>query len=83
MGIYQSGEFATEMKHNKHPVTFADKVSHSIITKILCQTSLLILSEEGINIDFNERRRWEYFWLIDPLDGTKIRRKSIKVYGGL
>ncbi len=30
-----------------------------------------ILSEEGKSIAFETRNSWEYFWLIDPLDGTK------------
>jgi 3'(2'), 5'-bisphosphate nucleotidase len=30
-----------------------------------------ILSEEGRGIPFDERKEWEYFWLVDPLDGTK------------
>ena len=32
---------------------------------------MAILSEEGKGIPFQQRREWEYFWLIDPLDGTK------------
>ena len=30
-----------------------------------------ILSEEGRDIPFSERQQWDYYWLIDPLDGTK------------
>jgi 3'(2'), 5'-bisphosphate nucleotidase len=33
--------------------------------------TLPILSEEGRDIPFDERKGWEYFWLVDPLDGTK------------
>ena len=69
--IYQSGEFHTEIKQNESPLTKADKKSHKIITRHLRKTNLPVLSEEGINIDFRERKRCEYFWLIDPLDGTK------------
>ncbi|MCP4217071.1 MAG: 3'(2'),5'-bisphosphate nucleotidase CysQ, partial [bacterium] len=28
-------------------------------------------SEEGKDISYKERKRWETYWLIDPLDGTK------------
>ncbi|MDE3182513.1 MAG: 3'(2'),5'-bisphosphate nucleotidase CysQ [Bacteroidota bacterium] len=71
MEIYDSDEFATEMKDNATPITRADKSAHEIVTQSLSKTGLPILSEEGINVDFKERKLWEYFWLIDPLDGTK------------
>ena len=29
------------------------------------------ISEETKQISYDERKNWEYFWLIDPLDGTK------------
>src|SRR5690606_2965043 len=34
-------------------------------------TGIPILSEEGRAIPYQERKDWEYFWLVDPLDGTK------------
>ena len=69
--VYDSGTFKTEIKDNRSPVTKADKEAHKIISDSLEKTHLSILSEEGINVGFEERRLWEYFWLIDPLDGTK------------
>ena len=71
MEIYQSGEFETSIKAGAAPVTKADKRSHTIITRRLDKTHLPVLSEEGGDIDFEKRKRWEYFWLVDPLDGTK------------
>ena len=35
------------------------------------KTNIPILSEEGAKISFEERKKWEYSWLVDPLDGTK------------
>ena len=32
---------------------------------------LPILSEEGAKISYSERKDWEKFWMVDPLDGTK------------
>ena len=69
--IYESGKFETEIKDNLSPVTRADKSAHEIITLSLNHTGLPILSEEGMKVDLIERKSWEYFWLIDPLDGTK------------
>jgi 3'(2'), 5'-bisphosphate nucleotidase len=69
--IYNSEEFDTKLKDDQSPLTLADKRGHEIISFYLEKTNLPILSEEGKNIDFEERRNWEYFWLVDPLDGTK------------
>ena len=71
MEIYDSDEFETETKENATPITRADKLAHEIIAQSLSQTGLPILSEEGISLDFEERKLWDYFWLVDPLDGTK------------
>jgi 3'(2'), 5'-bisphosphate nucleotidase len=70
------------LKDDQSPLTEADKASHTIIARELSQTAfsaspdkpstcLPVLSEEGKNIPYSERHAWEYFWLIDPLDGTK------------
>lgn len=71
MEVYISGEFETALKEGEFPVTKADRAAHAIISHHLRKTNLPILSEEGAGIDFEERKKWEYFWLIDPLDGTK------------
>lgn len=69
--IYESGDFSIEAKADNSPLTLADKASHNEIVKHLKKTDLPILSEEGKSISYNERMDWEYFWMIDPLDGTK------------
>jgi 3'(2'), 5'-bisphosphate nucleotidase len=71
MDVYKSAEYTTEMKTGEMPVTTADKRSNTVITKYLETTKLPVLSEEGMQLDFRERNNWAYFWLIDPLDGTK------------
>ena len=74
--VYDS-DFAVEQKDDKSPLTLADKKSHETIAGVLEQTitvnnsTVPILSEEGRDIPYDERKKWEYFWLIDPLDGTK------------
>lgn len=69
--IYESGDFSIESKADNSPLTLADKASHNAIIAELEKTNLPILSEEGKSIPFHERKNWEYFWMIDPLDGTK------------
>lgn len=71
MEFYNSGDLSADLKQDKSPLTRADKSSHRIIIEILSKTNLPVLSEEGAGIGYNERKSWEYFWLIDPLDGTK------------
>ncbi len=70
MKIYQSEEFEADIT-NEFPITRADKRAHAIIIEHLSKTNQPVLSEEGEDIDFRERKYWEYFWLVDPLDGTK------------
>jgi 3'(2'), 5'-bisphosphate nucleotidase len=68
--VYQS-DFDVESKKDNSPLTLADKKSHDIIFKILSETQIPILSEEGKEISYNERQRWPRLWIVDPLDGTK------------
>ena len=69
--VYRSSDFKVEEKADKSPLTLADKRSHEIIVKRIGRSDIPILSEEGKNIPYEERRRWDTYWLIDPLDGTK------------
>lgn len=69
--VYESDNFDTQQKADESPVTAADKAAHSIISEYLTPTHLPILSEEGLHQDYQTRSQWEYFWLVDPLDGTK------------
>ncbi len=68
--VYQTN-FAVEHKADRSPLTLADRKSHQIIVDHLKNRGLPILSEEGRHLPFAERKTWDTFWLIDPLDGTK------------
>lgn len=76
MQVYQK-DFEVEFKADESPLTEADKAAHVIIEQGLVEldqqngTSIPLLSEEGKNIPYVERKSWEYFWLVDPVDGTK------------
>ncbi|WP_421764121.1 3'(2'),5'-bisphosphate nucleotidase CysQ [Ekhidna sp.] len=69
--IYESGDFSVEAKSDNSPLTIADKAAHDKIVSFLEDTNIPILSEEGRTIPYEERSKWEYFWMVDPLDGTK------------
>lgn len=64
-------DFEVEFKADESPLTMADQNAHNAIEKILKETSLPILSEEGKSIPYSERKDWKRFWMVDPLDGTK------------
>jgi 3'(2'), 5'-bisphosphate nucleotidase len=66
-----SQDFSVEKKADNSPLTKADKLSHNIIVEALANTQIPVLSEEGKHDDFETRKTWKSFWLIDPLDGTK------------
>src|SRR4030042_4727109 len=71
--VYARGSVTVHTKDDNSPLTIADQLSHEFICGRLTEhfPSLPVLSEESAALDFEERRQWEYFWLIDPLDGTK------------
>ena len=69
--IYNSNDFELQLKSNDSPLTKADIVSHQIIENHLKQTNIPILSEEGRDIPFHERKHWNQLWIVDPIDGTK------------
>lgn len=70
MKIYAT-DFTVETKADDSPLTKADMTANSIISKALKKTSYPVLSEEGKKISYEERSKWEAFWLVDPLDGTR------------
>ncbi|MGB3617973.1 MAG: inositol monophosphatase family protein, partial [Catalinimonas sp.] len=69
--IYNTADFEVEAKGDDSPLTLADRRGHEVIVGHLKETGLPILSEEGRDIAYEERKGWERFWLVDPLDGTK------------
>ncbi len=71
LDVYGSDDFHTSLKKDNSPLTQADKNSHQVIMQMLQMTNLPVLSEEGKDIPYSERKDWEQFWLVDPLDGTK------------
>ncbi len=63
-----------DYKSDDSPLTLADRASHAVITKALPQyfPTIPVLSEEDQEVvDYNTRKLWPVYWLIDPLDGTK------------
>ncbi len=71
MAIYEK-DFAIYEKQDTSPLTEADLAAHNVIVNALESVSdLPILSEESADIAWDERKSWQSYWLVDPLDGTK------------
>ena len=69
--VYNSDDFGVESKSDESPLTKADKAAHYKIVELLADSNLPVLSEEGAEVPFEVRSKWDYFWMVDPLDGTK------------
>jgi len=63
-------DYDITLKNDKTPITLADRTAHRTIREALGHTRIPILSEEGREMRYDERRNWELYWLVDPLDGT-------------
>lgn len=71
MKVYKnSDDYGIGIKNDKSPITIADRLAHNAIKEALGATRIPILSEEGREMLYDERRNWDLFWLVDPLDGT-------------
>ena len=71
LDVYHSKDFEVEKKEDASPLTLADRAANEVIMGYLKDTGIPVLSEEGREIPYEERKKWQRFWLVDPLDGTK------------
>ena len=72
MEIYKK-DFSIDYKDDKSPLTQADLKSNELICSELNRLypNIPIMSEENKQIPYEERKDWEYYFCIDPIDGTK------------
>ena len=77
--IYKKN-FNVDLKSDNSPITEADINSNNLIKKRLIEIekNIPILTEESL-VNWETRRVWKKYWLIDPLDGTKefVNRNGI------
>lgn len=74
LALYRQSETpSVETKTDGSPITQADRVANDMILEKLAQITpdIPVLSEEATDIPYVERARWDRYWLVDPLDGTK------------
>ena len=72
MEIYKK-DFKVEYKDDKSPLTEADIKANDIICSMLYKLypNIPIMSEENKQVEYKIRKNWEFYWCIDPIDGTK------------
>ncbi|MEZ4751912.1 MAG: 3'(2'),5'-bisphosphate nucleotidase CysQ [Bdellovibrionota bacterium] len=65
--------FQVEWKADDSPVTQADKKANAFIVEALSRLTpgIPVIAEESAAPDYETRKGWQQFWLVDPLDGTK------------
>ena len=80
MDLYRDQSFRVEMKEDNTPVTTADKEASRFITESLLKLNpnIPVISEEEPYEDYSVRRHYDFFWCVDPIDGT---REFIKANG--
>lgn len=66
-------DFEVEYKGDDSPLTEADKAGNAVLMEFLrgSYPEIPIISEENKAEDYEVRKEWQRFWLVDPLDGTK------------
>lgn len=69
---YHNHNFTVTNKEDQSPVTSADIAASKFLIQALSQLTpdIPILSEEAI-VPWPQRRNWQRYWLIDPIDGTQ------------
>ena len=72
MKIYNK-DFSLDYKDDKSPLTQADLKSNEIICTNLQKLypNIPIMSEENKQVSYDTRKDWEYYFCVDPIDGTK------------
>ncbi len=72
LDVYER-DFEVTEKGDGSPLTAADRAAQDVIAAglRLLAPDIPLLSEESAAVAFEERRAWDRFWLVDPLDGTR------------
>ena len=72
MKIYAT-DFEVVDKSDNSPLTQADRNANAVIVERLqaAYPDIPMITEENKEVPYADRADWDWFWLIDPLDGTK------------
>jgi len=66
-------DFDVEIKGDDSPLTAADQAANKVLMEYIKEHTpeIPVISEENKEVEYDTRKEWGCFWLIDPLDGTK------------
>jgi len=69
---YRQGDFTSEFKDDNSPVTSADLAANDVLMAELQRLTpeIPIISEEVGALPLVQRKSWQRYWLLDPIDGT-------------
>jgi 3'(2'), 5'-bisphosphate nucleotidase len=71
MKIYGNDRLIIKRKKDFSPLTLADQSAHEVLMTFLDKSQIPVISEEGQQYEYEIRKNWDFYWLVDPLDGTK------------
>ena len=73
MDIYDdpAADFGIERKADNSPLTRADKAAHARIVSYLDTTGIPVLSEEGAQLPYEQRRQWHRLLILE--ENQKIK----------
>lgn len=73
LAVYHQADVGIQTKADATPVTHADLAANRVIAEGLRNLSVKypLLSEESDHSPWQERKNWQRYWLVDPLDGTQ------------
>ena len=71
LNYYDKMEIDINKKSDGSPVTKADLGSEQLIVSQLKKNFLYPIVTEETPVKYSERKKWNKYWLVDPLDGTE------------
>ncbi|MCQ6956386.1 3'(2'),5'-bisphosphate nucleotidase CysQ [Mucilaginibacter aquariorum] len=71
--VYAEDSINVIVKGDNSPLTLADQASNEVIITNLKELTpaIPVISEEEKDILYEIRKEYQYYWCVDPLDGTK------------
>jgi len=70
--LIRKSNFKIDFKEDSSPITKADLLINEELNKFFLNTDFKnVISEENSEVSYKERKKWNFFWCIDPIDGTK------------
>ncbi len=70
--LIKQSDLNIKLKDDYSPVSQADFLVNNELNHFFHKSKIKhVISEENAEVDYSLRKKWEYFWIIDPIDGTK------------